>query len=243
MHLTTSSRRCYRLADHVRACTHDGQVILLDLRRDKYLGLSGAHAAPLSQVIVDWPAQTSATPSCSGQAALDGWVRKLADQQLLSDVSPGRERLSAVAEPLESLDTESHVAGQRIGWRRPLNLALSAAIATFWIKRFSLVEIETRVGRLRASTCTEEKQASTASLRDAVSAYTRLRPFLFTVHDQCLHDSLTLVRYLANEGMFSRWIIGVRTRPFAAHSWVQSGHVVLNDVQEHVRSYTPILVV
>jgi hypothetical protein len=66
---------------------------------------------------------------------------------------------------------------------------------------------------------------------------------LFTAHDRCLHDSLTLVRFLATKRLFPRWVIGVRTRPFAAHSWVQSGPTVLNDVHEHARDYRPILVV
>jgi hypothetical protein len=83
----------------------------------------------------------------------------------------------------------------------------------------------------------------TAALHDAVSSYMRLRPFLFTAHDKCLLDSLTLIRFLARRRMFPAWVIGVRTRPFAAHSWVQSAGLVLNDVHEHVRSYTPILVV
>ena len=76
-----------------------------------------------------------------------------------------------------------------------------------------------------------------------MASYMRLRPFFFTAHDKCLHDSLTLIRFLARRGMFPAWVIGVRTRPFAAHSWVQSASLVLNDVHEHVRTYTPILVV
>ena len=77
---------------------------------------------------------------------------------------------------------------------------------------------------------------------DAVSAYLRLRPLLFSARDRCLHDSLTLVTFLAAEGILARWVIGVRVRPFAAHSWVQHEGLVLNDQHERVRGYRPIFV-
>lgn len=70
-----------------------------------------------------------------------------------------------------------------------------------------------------------------------------MRPLVITSHDKCLHDSLTLVHFLASEHFYPQWVIGVRTRPFAAHSWVQAGPLVLNDVHEYVRGFTPILVV
>jgi hypothetical protein len=70
-----------------------------------------------------------------------------------------------------------------------------------------------------------------------------MRPLVITSHDKCLHDSLTLLRFLAAEKLYPSWVVGVRTRPFAAHSWVQSGDLVLNDTHEYVRGFTPILVV
>jgi hypothetical protein len=79
------------------------------------------------------------------------------------------------------------------------------------------------------------------ALRDAVMAYQRLRPLVFTVRDKCLFDSLALLEFLAAAGMHPHWVIGVKTHPFAAHSWVQSGRLVLNDHHEHVRGYRPIL--
>ncbi|HEY1129943.1 MAG TPA: lasso peptide biosynthesis B2 protein [Roseateles sp.] len=243
MRLTTSPQRRYRLADHVRACVHDGHVILLDLRRDKYVGIAGDQQAALSEIIAGWPAEGGASDSSSAGCPLESWLHRLAAQHMLSDASTTAPPCAPLAEPLESLDIECGVRPPRIGWQRPMNLAWAFTIATYWIKHLSLAEIESRIGLLRRPAGSGDWAASTAHLRDAVSSYTRLRPFVFTVHDQCLRDSLTLLRFLATEGLFAQWVIGVRTRPFAAHSWLQTGHVVLNDVREHVRTYTPILVV
>jgi hypothetical protein len=162
---------------------------------------------------------------------------------MLSDANTARPADIALAQPIDSLDSADQAMARAVGWRRPLTLACSAAVAASWIRCLSLSDIACRVRDMRPTAFQEGPPIGITDLRDAVSAYTRMRPFLFTVHDKCLHDSLTLVGFLAKEGMFARWVIGVRTRPFAAHSWVQSGHLVLNDVPEHVRTYTPILTV
>ncbi|WP_431261872.1 lasso peptide biosynthesis B2 protein [Roseateles chitinivorans] len=81
------------------------------------------------------------------------------------------------------------------------------------------------------------------SVRLAALAFERLRPLAFSARDRCLHDSLSLVFFLFAEGLSARWVIGVKTNPFGAHSWVQSGRTVLNDQHEFVRAFRPILVV
>jgi hypothetical protein len=115
-------------------------------------------------------------------------------------------------------------------------------ITSAWLRRRSLADIANRVVALRARHSYQGGAAPDA-LRDAVGAYMRLRPFALTAHDRCLNDSLMLVHFLACQGIFPSWVIGVSVHPFCAHSWVQSEGVVLNDLPEHVRRYRPILVV
>jgi hypothetical protein len=233
----------YRLADHVRACRVDEQVLLLDLRRNKYLGIGGPQLSALGQAIVDWPGHSSNQTSSQPEPGLKVGLQPLLDQRMLADAGTAGPPSTWLAEPLESVDLDARPGRPSPAWRDLLKLAWAASVAALWMKRRSLADIASSVARLRPRIHSEEDSASTAELRAAVSSYTRLRPFLFTAHDQCLHDSLTLIRFLAKEGMYPSWVIGVRTRPFAAHSWVQHGHLVLNDVHEHVRTYTPILVV
>ncbi|HEY8879402.1 MAG TPA: lasso peptide biosynthesis B2 protein [Roseateles sp.] len=233
----------YRLADHVRACRVDEQVILLDLRRNKYLGFRGRQVDALSQIIVDWPgAQTgtnNASPNLSAMAAL----QPLLVQHLLSKVGTGVPAGPLLPQALECVDPDAPLTRLHGAGRDLLRLAIAAAGAALWLSRFNLAEIASRVARRRALGGINDARENTLALRDAVSSYMRLRPFLFTAQDKCLHDSVTLIRFLARRRMFPAWVIGVRIRPFGAHSWVQSGSLVLNDVHEHVRTYTPILVV
>ena len=74
-------------------------------------------------------------------------------------------------------------------------------------------------------------------------AFTRLRPLFYTLRGACLLDSLTLIHFLSAEGIHPDWVFGVKTEPFDAHCWVQQGELLLNDVPDRVRQYSPILVV
>lgn len=81
------------------------------------------------------------------------------------------------------------------------------------------------------------------AVRHAVAVFDRLRPWFFTARDRCLFDSLALIFYLTSRRLPARWVIGVADRPFRAHAWVQAQELVLNDRHDHVRQFTPILVV
>ena len=80
-------------------------------------------------------------------------------------------------------------------------------------------------------------------MKQYAATYERLRPLLLTANEKCLFDSLAMMGFLADQDLYPRWIIGVKTRPFGAHSWVQAGSTVLNDQHEYVRQFRPILAV
>src|SRR3546814_7368922 len=60
--------------------------------------------------------------------------------------------------------------------------------------------------------------------------------------DRCLVQSLATCALLRRQGVPCRFAIGVRSRPFAAHAWVELDAQVVNDDLENVRQFTPILV-
>jgi len=234
-----------RFADHVRACRIDEQVILLDLKRDKYRGVGCSPSATLTNFIADWPAGDSRQlPSpLSGQSSTVSLLLKTlaAEDMLVStgDAPPSRTHLD---EPVQSWRPDDAAKPPNITLQDVRQLGLSAAGAAFWLRWQSLAQIERNVMRLRRQ-APRHVHARSEDLHRQVSKYMRLRPFVFSARDRCLHDSLSLIRFLAARALFPQWVIGVRTRPFAAHSWVQSGNLVLNDLHEHVRAFHPILVV
>ena len=237
-----------RLPSHVRACGIDDQVILLDLRRNRYLGVGGEHARAIATLVDDWPSghrSMQTDPACSAAAALPVAMRLRAQGLITEGASEVRPR-HTLAEATGSLDFEIAPPGSAISPRRVLRFAQQIALTSAWLRFRSLQSIAQAVTARRACSGRRAPRRGpdpSDALLACAAAYDRLRPFALTARDRCLHDSLTLVGFMASEGLFPQWVIGVRTRPFAAHSWVQSGGTVLNDQHDHVRRFSPILVV
>lgn len=233
-----------KLASHVRACRDDEQVILLDLRRNKYLGIGGAASLALADRVEGWPGTPESKGDRATPAALGLLTQRLASQGLLTDTPSARLPSSTVEEATSSFDFETSLEGSNISARRLGRFLRSAATAALWMRFRSLESIATAVSarrhRLQGA---ESDGAALDAMRSSTTAYEKLRPLVLTAQDKCLHDSLALVGFLASEGAFPHWVIGVKTRPFVAHSWVQIGEVVLNDQHENVRRFRPILVV
>jgi hypothetical protein len=67
----------------------------------------------------------------------------------------------------------------------------------------------------------------------------RLAPF----PSVCLADSLALLAFLLRRDIRADLVIGVKSRPFGAHCWVQRGDIILNSPLDDAAMFTPILVV
>jgi len=231
-----------RLADHVRACCADEQIILLDLRRNRYVGVSAQPS--LAGVVGDWPGAPQANTPFATLAQRAPLLAPLLAQGLLTDQPKAiRRPQQTLPTPARSLNADEAPAQLPIGWRRAGRFYRSAAAASLRLRCQTLASIAEAVATRQPGASMAMGSAPRCAVQDAVAAYQRLRLFTFTAHDRCLQDALTLVCFLASEGIAAHWAIGVRTRPFGAHSWVQIGDAVLNDQHEQVRRYTSILVV
>lgn len=229
----------FHLAPHVAACRVDDQVILLDLRRNRYFGIGRAAAHSLARTVTGWPAMTTAEPKAIEHAHPDALV-KLMRQDL---VRPGatalmpRRRLPAPARTLgvgacsPEMPSTPSLSGR---------IVVSALTAWGWLRLWSFETIAGRLARPAATPAGGEPDPS--CLAQIVGAYDSMRPLVLSRRDRCLHDSLTLNLVLRSRGVPACWVIGVRVRPFAAHAWVQFGDLVLDDEHFRVGQFTPILV-
>lgn len=232
-----------RLAAHVRACENDGVVILLDLRRNKYLGIGRALSSALAPHVEGWPGRPECAVGSAPPASLEPLAGPLVAQGVLtSAVTLGQPEVIALPEAHSSLEFERTESETAIGARRFGRFLHSAATTALWMRFRSLHAIATSVAARRDRLQNANHDSREAALEAAI-AYERLRPFALTAHEKCLHDSLSLVAFLAAESVIARWVIGVKTQPFGAHSWVQKDTTVLNDQHENVRQFRPILVV
>lgn len=236
------SRDRLRLASHVRACDCGSSVILLDLRRSRYIGVSKAVSRTLAGHVEGWPTRKEPVDAATLPDTFLGAARSLLSQGILTDQQVDPAPMLNLDQATASIDVDASPACRTLGTRRFLQFTTSVAVAAWGLRYRSLQAVARSIAARRALLSMPEAE-SLQAMGSGVAAYEALRPFAFTAREKCLLDSLALVTFLAKDGLAPRWVIGVKAGPFGAHSWVQSGKTVLNDQHEYVCQFRPILVV
>lgn len=233
----------YLLKQHVHYCRVDDGVIFLDLKHCKYIGIGVDHAHLLSSLVHGWPKSSwQAAPSCLVDAAeANTMVTSLLSADLLTtEAQLGREPLETVIESTDDLPFEGKLGSESAPTaRQVLRFVYSCAVAATMLRFLSMERIVARVAaKKRQPACRPETDA-----RKLVKIFRLLTPFLFSAKSACLFESLALFEFLSAHGVFTTWVVGVRTRPFGAHSWLQQGNLVLTDTVDRARDFTPLMAI
>jgi len=228
------------LRKDVHLCVTDNAAVFLDLSRDKYLGLNAESLPPLLELM-------------SASVHDERHVRLLADglqAQALTTTDPSLGyplaplTIELADKPLPVLDSpEQFDICADVKMRDVLTLLMSYLRATFNLRchslRYAIHNAKERKQRLHRESTTSNLDL----VKRLVHVFQRIRPLIYTAHNKCILDSATLVEFLAYHDIYPTWVLGVKTGPFRAHSWVQYGQYVLNDNPVETRRYTPILAV
>jgi hypothetical protein len=240
------SPRRYWLPEHVVACVRLEGAVLLDLKKNRYYGLGLLESATLSPLVANWPGVADGPVSHDRPASREAakkYVAALSRLELLSATEPLRHvPVAQVTTPLTSIGEELS------GGSRP---SVAQVATFFWsyrwarnsVRQCSLDEITHAVTMMRIPSERPVPMASDSDLVRLISAFRTLRPLAMTANGECLIHSLALLKFLARYYLFPTWIIGVRFRPWRAHSWVQMQECVLDSTPEKVCEFTPILAV
>lgn len=247
---TATGSQPYFLSPHVRLCATTDHIVMMDLRRDRYVGVSAAEWWILARHVRNWPA--SLDPEAVGVFALQtslpdpGTVLTKMQAAGLLTVHASAAPVPAPALPR----VESVLVREALEFHPPVSSIQLVRFLYAWafvsvtVRCRSIETIAARIAARKACYMNRHPACEGDTLRKCqplVAAYLYLRPLFFTARDKCLHDSLALIEFLAAYNLFPVWTIGVSTLPFKAHSWVQQANVVFNDSPEYVRRFTPIL--
>ncbi len=221
---TASKRSSHSTPDDVSAaedvylCKVYEDVVVLDLKADRYLCLLDAGA----------------------------WLHPEPDGRLIIGPDGAAEDLMAAAiaapEPTSCLrrvsktPTTEIVASHKTSPIETLWAALQILEATHVFRRKTLEQLAAAAVRppIFRGRRTTSAQAFGA-YKDAVS--------WVPGEGECLQRAFILKRVLAGKGIHTDWVFGVRTWPFGAHCWLQIDDMVVGDTLARVSNYTPIMVV
>jgi hypothetical protein len=223
----------YSLADHVYAAHFEDGAVLLDLRSDRYLALDDRTARALRTLTED---SLNVDPLAS--SATRAWIAAGLIQTTPNRLASFEPRVG-VLQAQTSVCDELLVPGSPSSLYAPRFLFEYTA-ARWQVRHRSVLQIAEFLRRRKQRL---DLTTTRASLAQAVQHFNALRPWFFTGKDRCLVHALALTRFLLALRLDATWMIGVRLHPWSAHSWTQSGSVLLDATPEQVREYKPIFAV
>jgi Transglutaminase-like superfamily len=227
---------------HTYCCEFDDGAIILDLRSDTYLGIDAPHLPNLRARIGNWPdsGRGDREIECPSISESESLIADLFNRGILTSV-PTHRQPSPAANPSTALTVVSRAQARR---RIPLTHVAQFSIA------FLVVALRLRVNKLaalldwlrqRQSAVRRGRAVTQENLVGRLASFLWLRTWCYTAQRRCLFDSLVLSVYLTRGMIPCTFAIGVSTKPFLAHAWVQIGESVLNDTAEHAQDFKPIL--
>lgn len=234
----------YYLRNDVHLSLTGNAGILLDLRRGDYIGLNPSQAMALSRVVRGWPTPTHLYEEQDSQAVAN-LVNTLTTRGLLTDDEQAGKMATQIAIDsvrAQLVDRDSSDAAP-IGVRHWITLALACVSASFSLKSKSLGRILESMRRRKLRLVRRSQHTDIVTARHLVNVFLQLRPYFYSVKDQCLFDSLVLTTFLAHHRSYPLFVIGVRTDPFSAHAWVQLDDCVLNGWPGYIQRFSPIVAV
>lgn len=211
----------WRLASGVGYCEVDGELVFLDLGRDKYLSLRGGDRTAFERLKSGEPNDSEA-------------MTRLVGTRLLQRCEGG-SRLDAASIRVPADDLSSRDA--------PFDLrtAFSSALALRWAASAMKPD---RIARTMAGLVERKSGAVSDEIEivDCAARYAACR-WINPVAPRCLIDALALDRLLLKQGLSASLVFGVRLAPFAAHCWLQTPGYILTCTAADAHNFTPIMVV
>jgi hypothetical protein len=201
----------------------DGRPVFMDERDDSYFLLEQEFETEFLKQLADGDAAPSATPGLRAALAIEG--------------DSGSVAFAHCELPRRSLIAET-CARMRPRLADALSLAIILRRARQALERRT---IETLLADLVEADDGSAGQVQLERLVGRARRFLAARP-LVPVRANCLLDSLSLLSWLGSARCGAMLVFGVKLDPFAAHCWVQTGNLLLNDHVDNVKRFGPVRV-
>ena len=220
----------YCLPDHVGFGLVEDEAVFLDLNRDRYYRLDPSANAAFHALLRTTGSDAQRTESS----------RRLLEAGVLVP-APTAAPLAAARCSL----ADASALDLPLARARPS----AGSVAEAW---WRLVQMRRQLRQGRLASMIEALRASKrhngSSEHSPEKAETLAATFIAArrmvpIAPNCLPDSLALSFYHARRALHPELVFGVKLDPFAAHCWVQTDRLVLNDSRDTIDGFVPVLVV
>lgn len=224
------------------ACISGGSLIFLDLKADRYISVDQKSTPTvLSLIHHDMLIYRDVLHAGALGEDAEKMIYELCDLGILT-IDPATGKILMNCKPQEPISPFEHIESDEIPaiyWHHVICAFLAGVAAHVSLKFVHLNKIINKVRYLighSGGPADPERALMLARI------YQRLRPVLLRSR-LCLFDSLSFIFFARIYGVCPNLIFGVRADPFEAHCWVQLDGVILNDVPQNIKLYTPIMTI
>ncbi len=214
----------WRLSPGTGYCEVDGELVFLDLSRDKYFALRGNDRAAFERLRVGEPNDSEAM----GRLVATGLLARAQESTDLSATS-----IEIPARDLSERSEERFSVAMAIATAMSLRRARGAMRP----ERIAATVDDRRRRKAKLGVPGSDRAATLIAARYAASRWINPAP------PRCLIDALALDHILLSRGLAATMVFGVRLAPFGAHCWLQTPETILTGTAAEARNFTPILVV
>ena len=205
----------YRLRDGLSFCFVGGEVIFLDLPKDRYFALSPSAAELLATMV----------GGVANPRDIAGTLEALFEESKeAASIAP-----IVLQVPSTRLDASASTPSARD----------LAAVFHAHVDAYVRLRIQPLHRILRALKPELPRLNRSADVASLVAAF-RKSDVVISRQDRCLWKALALILYLRRKGVAARLVFGVAVRPFHAHCWVQTDEALLIDEPDVVAGFVPI---
>jgi hypothetical protein len=239
-----AARRTYFLSAHSYCCELEEGAIILELATGAYVGIQAEYLPDLRIRIQNWPDSRGPDQIAihATTTASESLISSLFTRGILT-TSPTPKRSTAPPTPIAAMTAASAIDCNGMPTRHLWQFMRSLLTVSLRHRDDKLASLLGWVSQRQRLIRRVRRSATMDDAKKILAAFFRLRIWFYTADRHCLFDSLVLAVFLTKKKVPCTLVIGVSTKPFLAHSWVQIGESVLNDTAEHVQTFTPILAV
>lgn len=216
----------HRILPHATACIASDDLILLDVRQDRYFRVPTRIASLMRVWFED---RNSPAPPAVEKLLCDNRIIRRGDP---SCTNAAVETVRIPTELISPIWRSAEV--------QPRHTSVAMAVTLTWL-RLRLRPLQS-VLLDHAHAASPLRPIDARHLSERCAVFARSRPYTPLARN-CLLDTLSLDRWLGDDARDCSIVLGVTAHPFTAHCWLQSPHAVLSDSYDHVTRYTPILTV
>jgi hypothetical protein len=232
---------CYWIPRDVYLCKTDDGIVFLDAIRNRYRAIDKRHLTILESTVQGLGRAAGAAPAACGPES-SNIPTLLEGHGLLTTRMEGAKPFTPISLPAVDIARSAAMLDRRpvMHLHHVVNFAYAWTKANVMLRACSLKYVLRQIDRAHDAAPGVPLDVGGERAEDLFATFHRLRSLISSTTDRCLLISLALWLFMKRYRCRPLLIIGVSTKPFSAHCWLQLENLAFDGRPDRLDPMTPI---